>query len=73
MLKIGPLFLDCREIAGQLRGLAFQLLIEAKAAGPLPGMPGKEPEQAKAGAGDDTIEFGYAHSHETSVESLKVW
>jgi hypothetical protein len=49
------------EIVGQLRGLAFQLFVEAKATGAFPGMPGKEPQQADAGTGDNTIEFGYAH------------
>jgi hypothetical protein len=44
-----------------LCGLAFQLLIEAKTAGALKAMPGKKPKQAKAGTGDNTIEFGYAH------------
>jgi hypothetical protein len=60
-LKIAALLPDCREIAGQLPGLAFQLLIEMKATGAFKAMPGKKPKQAKAGTGDNTIEFGYAH------------
>lgn len=61
MLKVGPLLLDCREIAFELQGLAIQFFMEVKATGALEAMPGKEPEQAQAGTGDDTVEFGNAH------------
>jgi hypothetical protein len=42
VLKAGSLLLDCLKIAGQLRGLGFQLFIEAEATGTFPGVPSKK-------------------------------
>ena len=71
--KVVRLLLDCRQIVGQLPGLAFQFFIEAKPRGPSWACQAKNPSKARQAQVTTLSNLDMRIGQQISGESLKVW